>query len=89
MTTISSSRINRCFQISQIIQCIKYSNYIVDTAISTLGGGTSQPPTESMVRTFMGSEYRCDVNYDVLRDIADYFKPIREKYLKDGIPTYP
>ncbi len=38
-----------------------------------------------MVRTFMGSEYRCDVNYDVLRDIADYFKPIREKYLKDGI----
>lgn len=67
------------------LKAIEAGADIVDTAISTLGGGTSQPPTESMVRTFMGSEYRCDVNYDVLRDIADYFKPIREKYLKDGI----
>lgn len=67
------------------LKAIEAGADIVDTAISTLGGGTSQPPTESMVRTFMGSEYRCDVNYDVLRDISDYFKPIREKYLKDGI----
>lgn len=67
------------------LKAIEAGADIVDTAISTLGGGTSQPPTESMVRTFMGSEYRCDVNYDVLRDISDYFKPIRERYLKDGI----
>lgn len=60
---------------------------IIDTAISTLGGGTSQPPTESIVKTFLGSEHKCDVKYDSLKEIADYFKPIREKYLKSEVLT--
>lgn len=58
---------------------------IIDTAISTFGGGTSQPSTESIVKTFENTEYDTGLNFEKLREIADYFKPIREKYLKEGI----
>ncbi len=60
---------------------------IIDTAISTFGGGTSQPATESIVKTFENTKYDTKIDFHKLRDIADYFKPIREKYLKEGILT--
>ena len=57
---------------------------IVDTAISPFGGGTSQPPTESLVRTLQGSKYDTELNLEVLKEIAEYFKPIRKKYIDNG-----
>ena len=58
---------------------------IIDTAISTFGGATSQPATESIVKTFQNTEYDFNINTNGLNDIADYFKPIREKYINEGI----
>ena len=58
---------------------------IVDTAISPLSGGTSQPTTESLVRTLAETEYDTGINLDLLKEIAEYFKPIRKKYLEKGI----
>ena len=57
---------------------------IVDTAISPLSGGTSQPATESLVRTLQGTEYDTGINLGLLKEIAEYFKPIRKKYLDKG-----
>jgi len=57
---------------------------IVDTAISPLSGGTSQPTTESLVRTLAETEYDTGINLDLLKEIAEYFKPIRKKYLEKG-----
>ena len=57
---------------------------IVDTAISPLSGGTSQPTTESLVRTLAGTEYDTEINLEILEEIAEYFKPIRKKYLDKG-----
>ena len=57
---------------------------IVDTAISPLSGGTSQPTTESLVRTLAGTEYDTEINLEILKEIAEYFKPIRKKYLDKG-----
>ena len=57
---------------------------IVDTAISPFGGGTSQPPTESLVRTLQGSKYDTELNLEVLKEVAEYFKPIRKKYIDNG-----
>ena len=57
---------------------------IVDTAISPLSGGTSQPTTESLVRTLAGTEYDTGINLDLLKEIAEYFKSIRKKYLEKG-----
>ena len=58
---------------------------IIDTAISPFGLGTSQPPTEPMVATLQGTEYDTGLNLDLLTDIADHFKVIRDKYLANGI----
>ncbi|GAF39322.1 oxaloacetate decarboxylase [Agrilactobacillus composti DSM 18527 = JCM 14202] len=58
---------------------------IIDTAISPFAGGTSQPATESMVLSLQSLGYDVPVNMDLLSDIADYFKPIRQEFLDDGI----
>ncbi len=58
---------------------------VVDCAMSPLALGTSQPPTESLVATLKGTQY--DTGYDLnkLSEIADYFRPLREEYLKSGL----
>ena len=58
---------------------------IVDTAISPLAEGTSQPPTESISLAFEELGFDTKLDIEVLEEIADYFKGIRDKYLADGI----
>lgn len=58
---------------------------IIDTAMSPLALGTSQPATEVMVETFRGTEYDTGFDLALLDSIADYFKPIREKALESGL----
>lgn len=57
---------------------------IIDTAISPFALGTSQPPTESMVATLQGTEYDTGLDIEKLNEIAEYFRPIRQKYLENG-----
>jgi oxaloacetate decarboxylase alpha subunit len=57
----------------------------VDCALSPLALGTSQPPTEPLVATLEGTEYDTGMNLDILTEIAEYFKPLREKYLESGL----
>jgi len=58
---------------------------IVDTAISPMALGTSQPPTEPLVATLQGTEYDTGLDLKLLSRIADYFRPLREKYLSSGL----
>ena len=58
---------------------------IIDTAMSPLALGTSQPATEVMVKAFEGTEYDTGLDLDLLSEIADYFAPIREDALKSGL----
>lgn len=67
------------------IKAIEAGVDIVDTAISPLSGGTSQPATESLVRTLQGTKYDTGFSLDTLKEIAEYFKPIRNKYVAEGI----
>ena len=57
---------------------------IIDTAISPFALGTSQPATEVMVQAFMGTPYDTGFDLNLLAEIADYFRPIRDKYLENG-----
>lgn len=59
---------------------------IIDTAISPLGMGTSQPATESMIASLQGSPYYPnEIDMDLLLEITDYFKDLRDKYLEEGL----
>ncbi len=53
---------------------------IVDTAISSLASGTSQPPTESMVAALRDTPYDTGLDLALLSDIADHFRNIRKRY---------
>ncbi len=58
---------------------------IIDTAMSPLALGTSQPATEVMVETFRGTPYDTGLDQVKLKEIADYFRPMREEALKSGL----
>lgn len=68
-----------------LLKAVEGGADIIDTAISPFGEGTSQPSTESMVKTFAGTEWDTGMDMDALNDIAQYFKPIREKYIAEGL----
>ncbi len=58
---------------------------IIDTAISPFSEGTSQPPTESMAIVLDETGRGPGLNTAILSEIADYFKPIRDRYRAEGI----
>ena len=58
---------------------------VIDTAISPLGMGTSQPATESMIASLEGSPYYPEIDMELLLEISDYFKGLRDRYLKEGL----
>jgi pyruvate/oxaloacetate carboxyltransferase len=53
---------------------------ILDTAFSPLAWGTSQPPVESVVAAFKGTSYDTGLDIDLLNEIGQYFRELREKY---------
>ncbi|MGE5632506.1 MAG: oxaloacetate decarboxylase subunit alpha [Caulobacteraceae bacterium] len=58
---------------------------IIDTAISPFGLGTSQPPTEPIVATLKDTEFDTGLDLELLGQISEHFKKIREKYIANGI----
>ena len=57
---------------------------VIDTAISPFSGGTSQPATETLAYALNELGYEVELDQPTLYKIADYFKPIRNEYIKDG-----
>ncbi len=58
---------------------------IIDTAMSPFALGTSQPATEVMAEAFKGTPYDPGFDQELLSEIADYFRPIREEALESGL----
>lgn len=54
----------------------------IDTAISTFAGGTSHPPTESMVAALKGTKYDTGLDLELLQEIGFYFFDVRKKYTR-------
>ncbi|EOD01091.1 oxaloacetate decarboxylase subunit alpha [Caldisalinibacter kiritimatiensis] len=58
---------------------------IIDTALSPFGNATSQPATEPLVAALINTKYETGLDLNLLTEIADYFRPLRDKYMKKGI----
>ncbi len=67
-----------------LLKAVEAGVDVVDTAISPLSMGTSQPPTEPLVATLMGTERDTGISLEALDEITRYFAPLREKYLASG-----
>ena len=57
----------------------------VDTAISPLSEGTSQPATESMVMSLEEAGYSTGLDKEKLEEVANYFRGLRNKYIESKL----
>ncbi len=64
------------------LKAIEHGCRHIDTAISTFAGGTSHPPTESMVAALNDSPYDTGLNLESLQEIGFYFFGVRKKYAR-------
>ena len=67
------------------LKAIEAGADIIDTDMSPLSMGTAQPATEVMVAALKGTEYDTGLDDTLLKEIGDYFKPIREEALDSGL----
>ena len=58
---------------------------VIDTAISCMSGGTSQPATETMNYVLTQNGFDTGLDTAVLKEINDFFKPVRAEALKSGL----
>ena len=58
---------------------------VIDTAISSFSGGTSQPATETLAYALRQLGYEVDLDDAVLKQVNDHFKKYWEKTLADGL----
>ena len=52
---------------------------ILDTAVSPLAWGTSQPPTESIVAALEETERATGLDIELITEVAEYFKKIKDE----------
>ena len=66
------------------LKAIEAGADIVDTALSPLGNGTSQPATEPLVATLAGTPYDTGIDIRKLLPVVEHFKGVAERLKKDG-----
>ena len=67
-----------------LLKSVEAGADIIDTAISCFSGGTSQPATETMAYTLREYGYEVGLDDKILKEVNDFFKPIRGEFLADG-----
>ena len=67
------------------LKCVEAGADVLDTAISPMSGGTSQPATETLAFALREMGYDVKLDDKKLIQIADFFKGVRAEALKDGL----
>ena len=68
-----------------LMKAIEAGVDIVDTALSPLGNGTSQPATEPLVATLQGTPYDTGLSLELMNEAAKHFRGVADKLKKEGI----
>jgi len=66
------------------LKAIEAGADVVDTALSPLGNGTSQPATEPLVAALQGTEWDTGLDLNLLNEIADHFKGVAKRLADEG-----
>ncbi|NLO84617.1 MAG: oxaloacetate decarboxylase subunit alpha [Clostridiales bacterium] len=67
-----------------LLKAIEAGIDVVDTCLSPLANGTSQPSTESIVATMRGTEYDTGLDLKLLAEIATHFRGVAEELTEEG-----
>ncbi|MCL2747656.1 MAG: pyruvate carboxylase subunit B [Oscillospiraceae bacterium] len=57
---------------------------VIDTALSSFSGGTSQPATETLSYALGQMGFDTGLDASALKTCNDFFKPLRDQYIKSG-----
>lgn len=68
-----------------LLKAVEAGADVLDTAIASFSGGTSQPCTETMYYALKQLGYDMDLDPKALKEINDFFKPLKAKYLESGL----
>ncbi len=68
-----------------LMKAIECGIDVIDTAASCFSGGTSQPSTETMFYMLKQYGIETGLNEDIINKVNDYFKPIKQKYIDNGM----
>ncbi len=68
-----------------ILKAVEAGVDVIDTAMSPLAMGTSQPPTEPIVAALAGTEHDTGLSLEKLDEVRRVIAPLREKYLASGL----
>lgn len=68
-----------------ILKAVEAGVDIVDTALSPLGNGTSQPATEPLVATLKGTERDTGLDLNKMAEAAKHFRTVAAKLKKEGV----
>lgn len=66
------------------LKAIEAGCEVIDCAISSFSGGTSQYATESMVYALRQLGYEVGLDDAALKEVNDFFKPVKNEYLENG-----
>ena len=67
-----------------VTKAIEAGADVIDSATSSFSGGTSQPATETLREAVTGLGYETSLDKNVIKEVNDFFKPIRDEYLEAG-----
>ena len=68
-----------------LLKAVEAGADVIDTAISSFSGGTSQPATEAMAYALRQLGYDVDLDDKQLNKINSFFKPVKAKALESGL----
>ena len=67
-----------------LLKAIEAGVDIVDTALSPLGNGTSQPATEPIVASLRGTDRDTGLDLSLMSEAAKHFRGVADRLKKDG-----
>lgn len=67
-----------------LMKAIEAGCDVVDTCLSPLATGTSQPATESIVATLKGTQFDTGFDLELLSKLAEHFRGVADRLTKDG-----
>jgi len=67
--------------VATYVKAIEAGVDIIDTAVSSMASGTSQPPVETIMNIGERSnKFKIDLDMGLITEVAEYFKNVRKKY---------
>ena len=67
-----------------VMKAVESGVDIIDTATSCFSNGTSQPATETIYYALSELGIETGLNEQVINEVNDYFKPVKQKYIDSG-----